>query len=147
MTGQKNRNLFEAFLAAFPADLSRVLMETGEGEVLTYAQLLAESARIANLLTELGGVPGDRVTVQIDKSPTALCLYLACLRSGLVYHPLNTAYQASELAYFLADAQPRIVVCGKANHVLFTSLMHSSGAGHLLTLEADGSGSLARGAA
>ncbi len=147
MTGQKNFNLFEAFLAAFPVDLNSVLLETGEGKTLTYVQLLAGSARIANHLTQLGLGPGDRVTVQIDKSPTALCLYVACLRAGFVYHPLNTAYQESELAYFVSDAQPRVVVCGSNSKHLFTSLVHSCGIEHLLTLDADGVGSLLSGAA
>ena len=59
--------------------------------------------------------PGDRISVQVAKTPQALCLYLACLRGGFVFHPLNTGYKAGELEYFFADAEPAVVVCDSAN--------------------------------
>ena len=146
MGSQQNGNLFEVFCTRFPADLSTTLLLTGEGEKYTYADLLCESARMANHLTTLGAKPGDRVTVQLEKSPQVLFLYLACLRAGLVYHPLNTAYQASELAYFLGDAQPHIVVCSTASQELFNSLAKQSKVAHVLTLGTDNSGTLVDGA-
>jgi malonyl-CoA/methylmalonyl-CoA synthetase len=100
-----------------------------------------ESARLASCLVAQGAAPGDRVTVQVEKSPHALWLYLACLRAGLVYHPLNTAYQADELAYFLGDAEPRIVICGVRAGPLFRELTAESDA-VVLTLDADGGGTL-----
>ena len=147
MVAQVNSNLYEAFRACFPADMNAVLLQTGDGETYSYAKLEADSARLANNLFQLGGRPGDRVTVQVEKSPDVLCLYLACLRAGLVYHPLNSAYQRSELEFFLGDAQPRIVVCSGAAKPLFEALSEGAGVEHVLTLNDDHSGSLLDGAA
>ncbi len=86
------------------------LIEPG-GPVVHYDDLFATSARIAHALVIAGCVPGDRVAVQVDKHWHVLALYLACLRAGLVYLPLNTGYQRGELEYFFADAKPRVIVC------------------------------------
>ena len=118
------------------------MLETAGGGLYSYADAERESARLANYLVSLGAKPGDRVTAQVGKSPCTLWLYLACLRSGLVYHPLNTAYQASELEYFLGDAQPHIVICTQDRAPLFSSLATALGITHVLTLENDGTGSL-----
>jgi len=143
----QNHNLYQLFERAFPAERASPVLQTPSGESHSYADVERESARLANYLTALGARPGDRVTVQVDKSPQVLCLYLACLRAGLVYHPLNTAYQASELTYFLGDARPRIVVCAARSAPLFESLAAGAGVQTVCTLEADGSGSLSTGAA
>lgn len=147
MVGQLNSNLYEVFRACFPEDMNTVLLQCGDGEKYSYAKLVADSARMANYLLALGCRPGDRVTVQVEKSPEVLALYLACIRAGLVYHPLNTAYQRSELAYFLGDAQPRLVVCSAGEKALFEGLPERSGVDHVLTLNDDHSGSLLEGAA
>ena len=146
-TASGGHNLYRQFEAEFPADRQSVLLQTVDGRSFSYADAHRESARIANYLLSLGAVAGDRVTVQLEKSPQALWLYLACLRAGLVYHPLNPAYQASELAYFVADAEPRIVVCSGLAMPLFSSLAAGAGVARILSLEADGSGSLSAGAA
>jgi malonyl-CoA/methylmalonyl-CoA synthetase len=138
----ENDNLYQAFLSAFPEDRETLLLETATGRLYSYADADRESARLANYLGQLGAQAGDRVTVQVEKSPAALWLYLACLRSGLVYHPLNTAYQASELDFFLADAEPVIVVCSGASVPLFKALAPRAGVRQVLSLEADGSGTL-----
>ncbi len=147
MVGQVNSNLYDVFSACFPADMNTVLLQTGGGETYSYAKLVAMSARLANYLLALGARRGDRVTVQVEKSPEVLCLYLACLRAGLVYHPLNTAYQRSELEYFLGDAQPHIVVCSNVDKPLFEALAECAGVAHVVTLNDDHSGSLLDGAA
>ncbi|MDH4039370.1 MAG: malonyl-CoA synthase [Gammaproteobacteria bacterium] len=146
MSDQANHNLYCQFEAAFPEDLQATLLQTADGVRYCYADARRESARLANYLTGLGARPGDRVTAQVEKSPQVLWLYLACLRAGLVYHPLNTAYQASELEYFLGNAEPRIVVCTGQSETLFNSLAAAGGGTRVLTLDADGSGSLAAGA-
>ncbi|SVE12695.1 uncharacterized protein METZ01_LOCUS465549, partial [marine metagenome] len=105
-----SHNLYHRFASNSPADGGKPVLIDGNGVVATYQIMEEKSARIANLLTEMGTVIGDRVTVQVDKSTDALWLYLGCLRAGLVFHPLNTAYQANELEYFLDNAEPRIVV-------------------------------------
>jgi malonyl-CoA/methylmalonyl-CoA synthetase len=147
MSTAENYNLYEEFRACFPANREAVLLQTSDGTVYSYADAERESARLANYLVGLGATPGDRVTVQVDKSPSVLWLYLACLRAGLVYHPLNTAYQASELEYFLGNAQPRIVVCTQGSEALLSSLAASAGVEYVLTLQSDGTGSLMNGAA
>ena len=147
MSPGQNHNLYHLFERARPPDGASLLLQTPSGESYSYADVERESARLANYLTALGARPGDRVTVQVEKSPRVLCLYLACLRAGLVYHPLNTAYQASELTYFLEDARPRIVVCAGHSAALFESLAAGAGVETVCTLEADGSGSLSAGAA
>jgi len=86
------------------------LVEPG-GPVVHYDDLFAMSARVAHALVAAGCEPGDRVAAQVDKHWHVLALYLACLRAGLVYLPLNTGYQRSELEYFFADARPRVIVC------------------------------------
>src|SRR5690606_8705459 len=104
-----------------PRDLDGAFLETHDGLVYTRRDMHHASARIAGWLKSLAlprdayGTPA-RVVVQVDKSPEALLLYLATLRAGLVYVPLNTAYQRAELEYFLGDAQPAVVVCTPQRH-------------------------------
>src|SRR5687768_1372085 len=98
-------NAYTYFARAFALRLPEIIIESDCGEHYTYADLERESARLAAYLTGLGLRRGDRVATQIDKSPHALFLYLACLRAGLCYLPLNTAYQHAELRYFLQDAE------------------------------------------
>jgi malonyl-CoA/methylmalonyl-CoA synthetase len=101
-----------------------------------------EAGRLASALSTLGARPGDRVSVQVAKSPESLALYLACLRAGLVYHPLNTAYKSAELEFFLGDAEPTVVVCDPARLELLRPLAATAGAAQLVSLAADGTGSL-----
>ncbi|MGB0693056.1 MAG: AMP-binding protein, partial [Pseudomonadales bacterium] len=105
-----NQNLYQAFAGVFSDHLAAPVLHLDDGTVIDYATLDAMSARYANLLLALGAETGDRVTVQCDKSVETLWLYLGTIRAGLVYHPLNNAYQENELAYFLSNAAPRIVV-------------------------------------
>ncbi len=141
MTDALNANLFDIFRARFPKNADTPFLTSPDGVVFTYTALDEASARIANLLIELCVKPGDRIAVQIEKSPQAVFLYLACLRAGAVFLPLNTAYRADELDYFLADAEPAVVVCDPSNTTL-TALCKTRGVAQCLTLDADGRGSL-----
>lgn len=134
-------NLFARLVEGFPADRSAVFLETPEGATQSFAALLALSGRIATLLKANGVEPGDRVTVQVEKSPEAVCLYLACLQAGAVYAPLNTAYPPAELAYFLSDAEPRVVVCDPDAEAALAPLVAGVRAA-LYTLGPDGAGRL-----
>jgi len=140
-----NENLYAILAERFPADPRAPCMVLADGRVWTYGDIARASARIANLLVALGLVPGDRVAVQVEKSPEALVLYLACLRAGTVFLPLNPAYQRHELAYFLADATPGLFVCRPQMRALADELA----AGKLQVLELDdaGRGSLIAAAA
>ena len=106
----KNQSLFAALRAGFPADLDSVAIETadGPGAPLHYSwrDLDRATAMIANLLAGLKLPAGARVAVQTEKSVEAFMLYLAVLRAGYVYLPLNTAYQAAEIEYFIGNAEP-----------------------------------------
>jgi malonyl-CoA/methylmalonyl-CoA synthetase len=139
MTGH---NLYSVFTRHFPDNRQRVAIETAAGRNISFAELESASARMAKLLVGLGLQAGDRVTVQIEKSPEGVFLYLACLRAGLVYHPLNTAYQRGELDYFLGNAEPTAIICSSSYYEVMGELADVHGIDHVLTLEADGSGSL-----
>ena len=110
-----NNHLFDSIRARMPP-LDRTFIETSDGRRFSYGDAFDLSSRMANGLVGLGVAPGDRVAVQVDKSPEAIVLYLACLRVGAVYLPLNTAYTLAELDYFIGDAEPKLFVAapGKA---------------------------------
>ena len=137
-----NANLYALLEAHFPADRSAVCVETPDGAVWTFADIEAASARYANLMRERGVAPGDRVAVQVEKSPRALVLYLACLRAGAVYLPLNPAYPERELDYFLGDAEPRMVVVRPGSLNGLTGLCERHGIGEPLTLGTGDDGTL-----
>ncbi|MGP6087151.1 malonate--CoA ligase [Antarctobacter jejuensis] len=111
-----------------------------DGQSLNHDNMLTASARMANLFSDLGLKKGDRVAVQVQKSAPALAIYAACLRSGLVLLPLNTAYTASELGYFLGDAEPGLVVCDPSRADGLADLLPEGAT--LLTLDAQGEGTL-----
>ena len=137
-----NANIFATFEAIARDAGQAPFLETDDGQVISYADMLGLTARYANTLTRLGVQPGDRVAVQVDKSAQNFCLYLATLRLGAIYLPLNTAYQLGELQYFLEDAEPRVFVCAPADHAVKSALAARHGVAHCLTLADDGSGTL-----
>ncbi|MBQ73974.1 MAG: malonyl-CoA synthase [Gammaproteobacteria bacterium] len=109
----------------------------------TYKDLETRSARYANRLAGLGLNKGDRVMVQVEKSAESLFLYFACLRAGLIYLPLNTAYQRSELEYFIGNSSPKLVICAPASEALFTSICSTSEPAICVqTLDGEGKGSI-----
>jgi malonyl-CoA/methylmalonyl-CoA synthetase len=143
-----DQNLYTYFAGTFPADRTKPLLLQPGGRTWSYADVEAASARFACLLTASGLRPGDRVTVQVAKSPEAVALYLACLRGGFVFHPLNDDYRREEIAYLAGDAAPALAVCDPGREAIFRTALPAGC--RLLTLAADGSGSLtaaARGAA
>ena len=112
-----------------------------DARVITHAAFLAQTAQIAHVLTHAGLTAGDRLAAQIHKSPQALALYAACAQTGVVFLPLNTAYTAPELRYFIENSGARMVVCdGSAQDTLGPIAATLSAS--VETLNADGSGSL-----
>jgi malonyl-CoA/methylmalonyl-CoA synthetase len=107
-------NLYARLRARFLASPGRRCAILPDGRTYAYADLEKASARFANALISLGVQPGDRVAVQVEKSIEALMLYLGTLRAGAVFLPLNTAYTAAEVGYFLGDAEPAVFVCDPA---------------------------------
>jgi malonyl-CoA/methylmalonyl-CoA synthetase len=138
-----NSNLYAHFHEQLAARPDAELLATADGTSWRCADVDALSARMAAALRARGVARGDRVSVQVEKSPQNLCLYLACLRGGFVFHPLNMAYKAGELEYFLTDAEPAAVVCDGRNVATMTPLARAARAREVLTLNADGSGTLA----
>jgi len=140
-----NQSLYAALRAAFPTDLDATAIETCDTPVpryYTWRDIDRASARIANLLASLELPAGARVAAQTDKSVEALLLYLAVLRAGFVYLPLNTAYQAGEIEYFIGNAEPSVVVCSARNFVWVSKLAFKAGVKNVFTLDDDRSGSL-----
>ncbi|MGZ8396904.1 MAG: AMP-binding protein, partial [Rhodoplanes sp.] len=106
-------NLFDLIRGRMPA-ADKTLIEMAAGERISYGEMLARSGRLAHALVRRGVKPGDRVAVQVEKTPENLLLFLASMRAGAVYLPLNTAYTIAELDYFIGDAEPTLVVCDPA---------------------------------
>ena len=104
-------NLYLQYKEGFPDNLNDVFIETETKNQITYADLEKHSAAYSVGFKKLGLNRGDRVTLQVDKSVEVFFIYLACLRSGLIFHPLNTAYKDSELRFFLNDAEPTVFIC------------------------------------
>ena len=128
----------ETSLGAAPDRVSLTIADTA----LTGAELLAAVGRRAAALVGAGVAPGDRVIVQAEKSLELVLLYLATLRIGAVYVPLNTGYRHAEIAYFVGDAEPRLFVCDPADADAHAPMIAAAGA-VLLTMDADGGGSFA----
>ncbi len=135
-------NLFVALRASFPSDLKTVAVQTDEGLQYSWLDLERSTAMVANLLQSLGLPEGSRVAVQVEKSVEALILYLATLRAGYVFLPLNTAYQSAEIEYFIGNAEPAVVVCSGANFAWVSKIAFKAGTQHVFTLNEDRTGSL-----
>ncbi len=140
-----NANLFSRLFDSLD-DPNRLAIETIDGQRISYADLMARAGRMANVLVDSGVKPGDRVAAQTEKSVPGLVLYLAAVRAGAVYLPLNTAYTLNELEYFITDAEPSLVVCDPSKVEGIGSIAAKVGA-KVLTLGADGRGSLTEAAA
>jgi malonyl-CoA/methylmalonyl-CoA synthetase len=123
----------------------RVFLRTSAGRQLSYATLHGESGRFAAAFAQRGVVPGDRVAVQVEKSLEAVLLYIACLRLGAVFVPINDANTPNEVDYFLRDSQPRVAVIRPGAPAL-AAIAERAGVGHVETLGVDGQGSLVDGA-
>lgn len=142
-----NANLFALFESRFPADRSACCIETHDGLYYTWDDLDRATAKLANLLTALKLPAGARVAVQVEKSPEALFLYLATLRAGYVYLPLNTAYQEAEIDYFIGNAEPSVVVCSSSNFGWVSKVAFAHNTAHVFTLDENRTGSLLQRAA
>jgi malonyl-CoA/methylmalonyl-CoA synthetase len=142
-----NQNLFVALRDAFPADLDRTAVETDNGLRYSWRDLDRATAMVANLLDSLDLPPASRIAVQVEKSVEAMVLYLATLRAGHVFLPLNTAYQSGEIEYFIGNAEPAVVVCSPKNHGWVSKIAFTAGTQYVFTLGDDRTGSLLERAA
>jgi malonyl-CoA/methylmalonyl-CoA synthetase len=138
---QQNANLFSR-LRTHWTSLDKPAIETGDGKIYSYKSILDLTAQMARTLESLNVKPGDRVAVQVEKSPEALLLYLACLRVGAAALPLNTAYTETELDYFLSDAEPVAFVGRPEKESALAALCAKAGVPTFLSLGAAGEGTL-----
>ncbi len=134
-------NLYSVLSERFMQEPEKVALQTTQS-IWTYAQLHQSVGQMANWLKSLHLPAGSRVAAQVEKSPQALFLYLATLRAGYTYLPLNTAYRQSEIEYFLDNAKPAVVLCAPENLPWVQPLADQAGSGHVITLDATGQGSL-----
>ena len=135
-----NANLFSRLFDGIE-DPARLAIETVDGQRISYGELMARAGQMANVLIDRGVKTGDRVAAQTEKSIPGLVLYLAVVRAGAVYLPLNTAYTLNELEYFITDAEPSLVVCDPSKADGIGAIASKVGA-KVETLGADGRGSL-----
>jgi malonyl-CoA/methylmalonyl-CoA synthetase len=109
-------NLYHEIECAAQAHAERTAFDCGDAGAFTFAEMLAHSEAFAAVLVEMGVAPGDRVAVQVDKDIGVVWLYLAVLRVGAIYLPLNTLYTDNEISYFVADAEPVLLVVNEVRH-------------------------------
>ncbi len=140
-------NLFAALRAAFPKDLDSTAVETESGLRYSWRDLDRATAMVANLLSSLDLPAGSRIAAHTEKSVEAMVLYLATLRAGYVYLPLNTAYQSAEVEYFIGNAEPAVVVCASRNFGWVSKIAFKAGTQYVFTLDEDRTGSLLERAA
>ena len=137
-----NNNLFATLRAAFPDDLDTIAVETDNGLYYSWRDLERGTAMLANLLKSLQLPEGARIAVQVEKSVEAMMLYLATLRAGYVFLPLNTAYQSVEMAYFIGNAEPSVVVCSRKNFGWVSKIAFQRGTYNVFSLDDNRVGSL-----
>lgn len=132
--------LYDALFAPHEGQ-DTIFLHLPGNQSLTHAEFLDEAGRYANALKSLGVGPGDRVAVHVAKSAAALALYAACVKAGVVFLPLNTAYTPAELSYFVADSEASVFVCDPGEAQELEEIAKSAGAA-LMTLDANGEGTL-----
>jgi malonyl-CoA/methylmalonyl-CoA synthetase len=138
-------NLYSQFEERFPDDRSAIFIDADLRETYSYEALGHITARYANLLVQLGVRKGDRVAVQVEKSPQAIFLYLACLRAGAIFLPMNTAYQTGEVDYIVGDAEPKVLICTPEREADLADVATRHGIARLKTMDQAHGGSFVLG--
>ncbi len=139
-------NFFALLKSRYQPAADRAFLSSPSGRTLTYGDIDALSAKIAGALLKTGAKPGDRVLVQVEKSPENVAFYLGVLRAGFVYVPLNTAYTREEVGYFLNDSEPGVFICDPSREDVFAMDAANAGVKGTFTLAADGTGTLLKAA-
>ena len=137
--------LYDALFGRHQGQMT-TFIQLSDNTVTTHAAFLELAAQYAHVFTKLGLEPGDRVAVQIEKSLQSIAVYAACTQAGLIFLPLNTAYTAEEISYFVHDSEARIVLCDSKNAELLKPVSIAAGA-ILETMDAAGQGSFSQQAA
>lgn len=135
-------NLYDLILKGKEND-ERICIQSTDFSAVSYKSLIERCEAFAGALRSLGAKPGDRVAAQTDKSPDAIALFLATIKAGLVYVPLNTAYTDTEMSYFLSDSAPTVFVTTPENRSRFNLLLEKQRC-NVATLADDGTGTLSK---
>lgn len=138
----KTNALYPLFRSRFPSDDRAVFLQLDGGRQITYGSIDDATGRIVNWMEDVGLSKGERVMVQVEKSSTAVLLYLACLRAGTVFIPLNTAYTLAEFSYFAKDAGPSLIVCTPERIDGVVKIAEALDISNVFTLDPEGAGSL-----
>ncbi len=138
-----NANLYAHFEKSCATHGPQVAFEVATSDPITFAQLAGNVSRMANALVARGVQPGDRVMAQVEKSIENVLLYLASLKAGAVFSPLNTAYTSTELEYFIGDAKPKLLVVDPAKQADLLPIATRAGVAFVDTMDSHGRGSLA----
>ncbi len=128
-------NLYLKYREGFPEDLNKPCIELNDGSIITYRELENQSAQYAKGFLDLGLKIGERVSVQVNKTPEILFIYLACIRANLIFHPINTAYKDDELSFLLEDANPSLFICEKEVYKKIDALKLKKQPDHIFTLQ------------
>ena len=142
--GLSARNLAE-LATSRGGEMERDFLACDDGRSFSFAQFWALAGRLAFALQSAGAKPGDRIAVQVEKSPEAIALFWACARGGYIFLPLNTAYTAAEVTYFVGDAEPSVLVVTPQRKESLASVAAGVKA-TVLTLDDVGGGTLVEGA-
>jgi len=140
MTEAQTNHLLDGLLGGREKD-ERAFLHFANGHVWTYRDTMSLAARMSAVLRDHGVQPGDRVAVKVQKSPEAVALALACVHAGGAIVPLNPDYTAAEVAYFIGDADPAVLVGDPVEADVLAAIANPAGI-TFLTLGADGAGSL-----
>ena len=141
-----DQNFFSLLRTRFANSPESPFLTMPCGRSFTYGEIDEMTAKTAGALISEGLAPGDRIVVQVEKSAENVALYLAAMRAGIVYVPLNTGYTADEVEYFLRDAEPSIFVCDPARASTLEDTAKRAGTKCILTLDPEGDGSLMQAA-
>ncbi len=142
-----SQSVYATVAANMPEDRDQPLIEIPGGRSYSYSEMDRTTARFARFMLDCGLKPGDRVAVQVEKTPEALFVYLAATRAGLVFLPMNIAYTDAEVDYLVGDAEPGLLICDPAREAGLTPIAGRHGAARVLTLDAAGQGSFIDAAA
>jgi malonyl-CoA/methylmalonyl-CoA synthetase len=136
-----NNNFYALIESRAASEADKICLNCDDGSQVSFGELLELTAKISSYIRSQGLAPGDRLVVQVTKSAFAVGLYLACIRSGVIYIPLNTSYTADEVDYFLGDATPKLFVCDPSKADALAAVAKQHGA-QQMTLDGGGQGSL-----
>ena len=131
-------NLLYDSLFGCHAGVGKPFLIFADGGQISYDAFLRIASRFANTMVAAGLTAGDRLAVQVEKSAEALAIYAACVQSGVIFLPLNTAYKPAEVEYFISDSGARMLIAGDAENLRQVAAVHDVILHHMA---ADGSGS------